>query len=379
MNKSILIFTILFLSINITNAQDIVSKLGGTTATETYDVTDSADNLLFRIQGDKGALFTGTYLTGTIPATGEGTRMMWYPRKAAFRVGRVEGTQWDDTNIGRYSTAMGKNTTARGDNSTSMGYSTTASGYSSTAMNSGTTASGESSTAMGIETEASGRYSTAMGVGSHAKSYASVAIGRYNVGGGDPAGWVSTDPLFEIGIGTGISAKANAMTVLNNGKVGIGEIAPDFPLHIFSNYHPWDTKMDHHIKLEVANGWWTMGVDDQAGDADFLFRSSEDSDGYTALIDAATGGYILTSDKRYKKNIEPLSNMLEKIQELEPVTYHRLKQDDDELREIGFLAQDVNAIFPNNNIAKLKGDYWTLTYDNFGTIAIAGIKELKDE
>ena len=111
----------------------------------------------------------------------------------------------------------------------------------------------------------------------------------------------------------------------------------------------------------------------------FLFRSSEDSDGYTALIDAASGGYILTSDKRLKKNIEPLSNMLDRIQQLEPVSFHRLTQDDNEQRELGFLAQDVNKIFHNTKIAKLKGDYWTLTYDNFGTIAIAGIKELKDK
>jgi hypothetical protein len=33
-------------------AQDITNKLGGNTATDTYDVTDSADNVLFRVRGD---------------------------------------------------------------------------------------------------------------------------------------------------------------------------------------------------------------------------------------------------------------------------------------------------------------------------------------
>jgi len=40
-------------------AQDITNKLGGTEATDTYDVTDSADNVLFRVQGD-GKVGIGT-------------------------------------------------------------------------------------------------------------------------------------------------------------------------------------------------------------------------------------------------------------------------------------------------------------------------------
>ena len=33
-------------------AQNVTNKLGGITTTETYDVTDSADKVLFRVQGD---------------------------------------------------------------------------------------------------------------------------------------------------------------------------------------------------------------------------------------------------------------------------------------------------------------------------------------
>lgn len=148
MNKAMIVIIILMMIIPL-QAQDIISKLGGNTANETYDVTDSGDNLLFRVQGDKGALFTGTFGTGAIPATGAGTRMMWYSRKAAFRVGYIDGTQWNDGNIGNYSIAMGYSTTASGINSTAMGYSTTASGNFSTAMGGLTTASANFSTAMG--------------------------------------------------------------------------------------------------------------------------------------------------------------------------------------------------------------------------------------
>src|SRR2546428_8489714 len=54
-----------------------------------------------------GVVARGTVFSGAIPATGTGTRMMWYPGKAAFRAGYVGGTEWEDANVGIYSTAMG--------------------------------------------------------------------------------------------------------------------------------------------------------------------------------------------------------------------------------------------------------------------------------
>ena len=60
--------------------------------------------------------------------------MMWYPGKAAFRAGYVDGSQWNDGNIGDWSMAFGYNTIASGGQSTAMGNYTTASGSYSTAM-----------------------------------------------------------------------------------------------------------------------------------------------------------------------------------------------------------------------------------------------------
>jgi hypothetical protein len=85
---------------------------------------------------------------------------------------------------------------------------------------------------MGEHTSASGSMSTAMGYYSTAESYASLAIGQYNVGGGTADSWVPTDPLFEIGNGSGSSSKANALTVLKNGNVGIGTATPGYPLEV---------------------------------------------------------------------------------------------------------------------------------------------------
>jgi hypothetical protein len=196
----------------------------------------SAGTEMLRVR-DGSVLFDGT--TGTTPVSGEGTRMMWIPSKAAFRAGYVDGTQWDDSLVGDYSTAMGYSTTASGVASTAMGESTTASGDISTAMGSSTTASGFISTAIGETTTASGDFSTAMckrttasGVASTAmclettaNSYALFTAGSYNdtTSSTSKDSWVSTDPLFQVGNGTDDPSRNNAITILKNGTAYIGD------------------------------------------------------------------------------------------------------------------------------------------------------------
>jgi hypothetical protein len=204
----------------------------------------------------------GTYGTGTFSLTGAGTRMFWYPGKAAFRAGLVTGTQWNDANIGAYSVAFGYSTTASGTYSmaignssiasgsysvsmgdvseatgtgatalggstasgsfsTALGIFALASGNSSTAIGVSPTASGNQATAIGTDVQASGSFSTALGYATIAASYGSCVVGQFNVGGGATTSWVSTDPLFEIGNGTSGSAKADAMVVYKNGNVQV--------------------------------------------------------------------------------------------------------------------------------------------------------------
>lgn len=114
-----------------------------------------------------GFAVTGMLNTGTIPVEGSGVRMMWYPAKAAFRAGYAGEFQggkygWNDSEIGRYSVAMGVNTVASGTASMALGASAHAVGDNSTVLGSGY-ASGTSSTAIGPLTQATGDYSMAVG------------------------------------------------------------------------------------------------------------------------------------------------------------------------------------------------------------------------
>ncbi len=171
--------------------------------TTVMDIQDSGGTTLGQINDDAGVLFLGTFNQGTIPATGAGTRMMWYPSKAAFRAGSTF-TQWDDANVGDYSVAMGRNTTASGDHSTATGFGSTASGGWSTAMGSGTTANGGTSTAMGSNTTASGAQSTAMGFQTTASNDYAIAMGQNTTA----SGFAST------AMGTGTTASGFASTAM---------------------------------------------------------------------------------------------------------------------------------------------------------------------
>jgi hypothetical protein len=147
--------------------------------------TITADAGAVLINGTDGFVSTGTLGSGAIAPSGSGIKMFWNPRKAAIRAGRVNGTEWDDTNIGTYSTAFGNRTTASGSTSTAFGTDTRASGTFSTAFGVATTASGGSSTAFGEGTTAFGGESTAFGEGTLAFGRVSSAFGAFTEAIGD--------------------------------------------------------------------------------------------------------------------------------------------------------------------------------------------------
>ncbi|MEP7336260.1 MAG: hypothetical protein ABI977_00720, partial [Acidobacteriota bacterium] len=136
------------------------ARLSSNVATLDADQTFTGGKIFSSING---LLATGTFNSGSIPATGAGQRMMWYPKKIAFRAGSVNSTEWDDANIGLLSVAMGNSTKASGNASFAMGTLTTASGTASVALGSSTTASGLTSVALGSNTTASGSRTTALG------------------------------------------------------------------------------------------------------------------------------------------------------------------------------------------------------------------------
>ncbi len=68
------------------------------------------------VSGNAGFLVEGEFDdTEVWSVTGNGTRLFFFPGRSVFRAGRVEGSQWDNENLGDYSVAFGFNNTASGD------------------------------------------------------------------------------------------------------------------------------------------------------------------------------------------------------------------------------------------------------------------------
>jgi hypothetical protein len=205
---------------------------GSNLMTSSADMTWDSTNKFQYTAG--GFMATGAYGSGwTEPNLGAGTRMFWYPKVASFRAGTVNGTQWNDANIGAYSFGFGQNplvsgygaigmgvngVQSTGDVSIAMGNVAKATANGAVAIGNGPQATAVDAVAIGVGGIASGNASTALGYYTKAEAYATTVIGRYNVGGGTAGSWVDTDSIFEIGIGASSGAKANALTVLKNGK-----------------------------------------------------------------------------------------------------------------------------------------------------------------
>lgn len=172
--------------------------------TENLGIGTTTPKATFNVAAGKTVLFGAD-------TSGNGNKFIWYSTLGALRAGAVGSpTWWNYSNVGIYSVALGIGTRASGNYSTSLGAYNVASETFSTAMGFSTTASGNASTAMGSATTASGSSSTAMGA--------------YNID--------VSNALLMVGNGTADYAKSNAITVLTNGKTGIGTTAPQEALHV---------------------------------------------------------------------------------------------------------------------------------------------------
>jgi hypothetical protein len=181
-------------------------------------------------------------------SSGAGTRAIWLSSKGAFRAGFVNGTAWNDANIGFNSAAFGVDNRATGANSFAAGSTSEASGSTSTALGFTNTASGEASLAAGYQTSATRQASTAFGYASGAtaerafaagsnvtaKSFGGTVVGIFNdiTDSPSPTASAATDRIFQVGNGNSSVTRANAFTILKNGSVGVGTTTPSAKLEV---------------------------------------------------------------------------------------------------------------------------------------------------
>jgi hypothetical protein len=329
---------------------------------------------------------------------------------------------------------MGYSSYAKAMASTAMGWVTWAIGQSSTAMGEWATASGYSSTAMGEYTTASGDFSTAMGNNTTAPSGSETAIGAWNTTYTpiSKTGWNASDRLFVIGNGTSSAATSNAVTVLKNGKVGIGTSTPQYPLEVVpvpvlgttaGNTVSWErlygfsSNSDQlrlfHRRYSSGSDWTsaeiriqkTVDITDM-GYISFKANYLEFGNGTTpqftitnsgnvgigttnpgtklaivGLTGSATGStliingnnvYYLTSKKDSKKDIEPLADNFDKILQAQPVSFSDKATG---MKGIGYIAEDFEKEGLQNLLVYENGKLVSLRYDLISVYNLEIIKE----
>jgi len=117
---------------------------------------------------DDGFAITGAFdVAGVVHDFGAGSRMTFFPSRGAFRVGTVDGTQWNDANTGDYSAAFGQNSIASGNYSLVAGRNNTATAAYSLATGYNNNAQGVASIVVGTGNISVGLNSLVVGSGNN--------------------------------------------------------------------------------------------------------------------------------------------------------------------------------------------------------------------
>jgi hypothetical protein len=384
-------------------------------------------------RNNEPVLQTGNLGQGAaLPTVGFGSRLIWHPKKAAFRAGYANINEWEDGAIGAYSfaggngpkatgitsvsignnsqalaenaIALGYNSIANAANSVAIGENTSATGTHAVSIGQGTNAGGDNSLAMGLNTTATGDNSLAMGAGTTATQTGSIAIGnnayapgigaisigqyttasatystalgRFNHNGDVPTGNL-TDKLFQIGNGTGLNQRSNALTILKNGNLGIGSNAvdPEFILDLGGRarirHNGATAGLYLNSSLNEPVAFIGMKQNDQVGFyiGDFwVFYVN-----HTAAF--VNGSQVQVSDKRLKKNITPFGLSIPKLSHLQGYNYNWLDSRKGQSVQTGLIAQEVEQQFPELVIADKDG-YKAVNYIGLIPHLIEAVKEL---
>lgn len=178
--------------------------------------------------------------------------------------------------------------------------------------------------------------------------------------------------------------KKERVRIHDNGYVGIGTTSPARPLTIQAKSDfcmrliatPHATAYERHGK----NPHWDIGIlrgNAYGGDSypELFFKLNDHIEAYINN----GGAWHQNSDRRLKKNIEPIKGVLEKVCALKPCMYHFNDNSNNGVKMVGFIAQEVETVFPELVSKRGEEEMRSLSYTDFSVLSIAAIKEQQHE
>ncbi|MET1077374.1 MAG: tail fiber domain-containing protein [Pseudomonas sp.] len=331
-----------------------VNPLLSLSASGTYSNGDTLDAERFRVENDGSLLSVGHFYNGSAgqaPAEGEGTRLLWYGGKAAIRAGYVNGTQWDDANIGLYSTAFGYNARASGKYGFAVGQDTVAAQTNSVSLGAYSTASGFASVALGYYAHTNARQgsfvfsdTSVLDDGNFMTDEAFRAANNYSFNARAIGGYVLRT---NTGASTGLRLSGLASDTLNHGSFVWSDRSSDTSV---------GPTQSNQTVFRASGGY-------------NLYSNAD----MTAGVSLAPGGGAWTtiSDRNKKENFAAVDgeDLLQRLRQV-PVSTWNYKAQAARIRHMGPMAQDFSAAFGLGD-----SDTQISTIDPDG-VALAGVQAL---
>lgn len=171
----------------------------------------------------------------------------------------------------------------------------------------------------------------------------------------------------------------------SNGKIGIGVNNPGYTLDVFHTYDSGVAGYDSVNDPIIAQ----FSITDLNDDPSVAMNNGDPLN--CVISPTVSGGFSCSSDIRLKKNITKISDntpfilsavsivstsSLERLNSLDSVMYNWKSENDSRAKHAGFIAQQVEQIFPDLVLTNASSGLKSVAYSGFVPYLAQGIKEL---
>lgn len=162
---------------------------------------------------------------------------------------------------------------------------------------------------------------------------------------------------------------------LNSFNVGMGKTLPLGKLHLKQRFGGRKALAIENFDNDFDIWAWEIGNSDI-----HLYYDANGPTGGENYIDRAQientdGSWIPIPNPSFNQNAKSLKNgTLDKVLQFQPCTYRFKRVESDVRKTFGFIAQDIQAVYPEL-VRQREDDYYSLNYQAFSVVAIKAIQE----
>ncbi len=156
------------------------------------------------------------------------------------------------------------------------------------------------------------------------------------------------------------------IVLIPSGNVGVGVLQPRTKLHVTGG-----NGAQLRLQSSVNSHYWNLYTESSPNTGHMLFVSSASTGAFISRNNGTVGNI---SDRNVKKDIQPMTGVLDRVLRLRPVTFRYTNAPNDAPLTHGFVAQDVAPLFPD--LVTAVAGRLALSVTEFSSLAIAALQEM---